>query len=44
MSRTVLLILGLVMTATTLSGCVYDPGWRHDHDRWRGRDRGWYGR
>ena len=39
MSRTMLLIVGLMLAATTLSGCVYDPGWHHDRDRgWRGHD------
>jgi len=37
MSRTMLLIVSLMLAATTLSGCVYDPGWHRD------RDRGWHG-
>ena len=39
MSRTMLLIVSLMLAATTLSGCVFDPGWHHDRDR----DRGWRG-
>ena len=39
MSRTILLIVSLMLAATTLSGRVYDPGWHHDRDRgWRGHD------
>ena len=39
MSRTMLLIVSLMLAATTLSGCVYDPGWHRDRDRgWRGHD------
>jgi hypothetical protein len=41
MSRTMLLIVGLMLAVTTLTGCVYDPGWHHDRD-WYHHD--WDGR
>lgn len=38
MSRKILLIFGLMLAATTLSGCVVGPGWHHDRDL---HHRGW---
>lgn len=40
MPRTILLIVGLLLTATTLSGC-YHRGWGWDHGRDMRRGSGW---